>query len=50
MEEFLIVGRWLLNIFKLLWEFFGAAGFLGFGVIGFVVLKKLVYLFRKIVV
>ena len=50
MEDFLLVGRWLISTFQDLWEFFGAAGFLGFAIIGFVVLRKLIYLFKKIVV
>lgn len=50
MEDFLLVGRWLLNFFSELWSFLGVAGFLGFAVIGFVILKKLIYLFKKIIV
>ena len=50
MDDFLLVGRWLLNLFYQLWQFLGTAGFLGFAVIGFVILRKLVSLFRKLVI
>lgn len=50
MNDFLLVGRWLLNLFSQLWTFLGTAGFLGFAVIGFVILRKLVSLFRKLVI
>lgn len=50
MNDFLLVGRWLLNLFSQLWTFFGTAGFLGFAVIGFVILRKLVSLFKKLVI
>lgn len=50
MEAFSQVGTWLINTFSQLWTFFGAAGFLGFGVIGFVVIRKLVNLFKKIII
>lgn len=49
-EDFIIVGEWLIDIFIRLWSFFGTAGFLGFGIIGFVVIRKLVYLFKKITI
>lgn len=50
MEAFAQVGTWLLNTFAQLWNFFGLAGFLGFGVIGFVVIRKVVNLFKKIII
>lgn len=50
MEEFLQVGRWLIALFRQLWEFLGTAGFIGFAVIGLFILKKLVSLFRKLII
>ena len=50
MEDFLLVGRWLIAFFKKLWEFLGTAGFLGFAFIGLFILRKLVSLFRKLII
>lgn len=49
-NDFVKVGEWLIDIFVRLWSFFGAAGFLGFAVIGFVIIKKVVNLFKKIII
>lgn len=48
MEDFLAVGRWLIDYFIQLWNFLGTAGFLGFAVIGMFVLRKIAYLFKKV--
>lgn len=50
MADFLLVGRWLIEYFRKLWTFLGAAGFLGFAFIGLAIIKKLVSLFRKLVI
>lgn len=50
MEDFLLVGRWLIYMFGEIWEFLGTAGFLGFAFIGLTVLKKIVSLFRKLII
>lgn len=49
-NDFILVGEWLLDIFVRLWNFLGTAGFLGFAVIGFVVLRKVVDLFKKVII
>ena len=49
MEEFAQVVTWLVQVTKQFWTFLGTAGFLGFAVIGLFVLKKIAYLFKKII-
>lgn len=48
MEEFSQVVSWLIQTSTALWSFLGTAGFLGFAVIGLVILKKVAQLFKKL--
>ncbi len=48
-SEFLSVGAWLLETLQALWTMLGGWGILGFAVIFFPVLHKLVRLFRSLV-
>ena len=47
--DLLLVGRWLLQVFQELWAAFGTWGFLGFAIIFFPILRKMVRLFRSLV-
>lgn len=40
-EDLLIIGRWLIQFVKQLWNFLGTAHFLGFAFIGMFVLRKI---------
>lgn len=44
-----LVGQWLLEVASSLWTAFGSWGFLGFAIIFFPILRKLVRLFRSLV-
>lgn len=48
-SDLLQVGQWMLEVFQQLWTAFGTWGFLGFAVIFFPILRKLVKLFRSLV-
>ena len=47
--DLLLVGQWLLDVFRQLWTAFGSWGFLGFAIIFFPILRKMVRLFRSLV-
>lgn len=48
-SDFVLVGQWLLDVFTLLWTAFGGWGFLGFAVVAFPIMRRLVRLFRSFV-
>ena len=50
MDAFVEVGAWLIQLFEKIWMFLGTAGFLGFAFIGLFVIRKLVSLFKKLIV
>lgn len=50
MDVLIEVGAWMIDLFKRIWLFLGTAGFFGFAFIGFFVIRKLVSLFRKLIV
>ncbi len=47
--DFTLVGQWLLEVFTALWTAFGAWGFLGFAVIFFPVMRRLIRLFKGLI-
>lgn len=48
MEQIIEVGEWLADAFTMLWSAIGTWGIFGIGIIAPVVLKRVVYLFKKI--
>lgn len=48
-DDFLVAGRWLLQSFTSLWSALGTWQFLGFAVIFFPILRKLVRLFKSLI-
>lgn len=48
-SDFLQVGQWMLQTFQKLWSAFGAWNFLGFAIIFFPILRRLVRLFRSLI-
>lgn len=48
-SDFTSVGRWMLETFSKLWQAFGTWNFLGFAIIFFPVMRKLVKLFKSLV-
>ena len=47
-EDLLLIGRWLIDYIVKLWQFLGAAHFLGFAVIGIFVIRKICGVFRAL--
>lgn len=48
-SDFVLVGQWLLEVSTMFWTALGGWGFLGFAVIFFPVMRRLVRLFRSVV-
>lgn len=48
-DDFLVVGRWLLQSLSSFWTALGSWHFLGFAVIFFPILRKLIRLFKSLI-